>query len=181
MPSLGAATGARHWWPVPRRPARLPVPHPRDSHPAHALSPVLLADAIVALHLAIVLFVIFGQLFVVVGGLFRWSCVRSLAFRLSHALILLVVIAQALLDRLCFLTVWEARLREAAGAEAAEGSFVGRLARDVLFVDGVTQEELYPLYYAFAGVVLLSWILLPPQRKSKRAARAQADSDAARG
>ncbi|MFT4539679.1 MAG: hypothetical protein ACI841_004124 [Planctomycetota bacterium] len=135
---------------------------------------LLLADLIVVVHLAVVLFVLFGQLAVVAGGCMRRTWIRSMWFRWSHALMILAVVGQTAIGKLCFLTLWEADLRRSAGQQPDDVSFVGRLARDVLYVE-VEQAILNKIYYGFGALVLLSWILWPPRRK-----RAGLDSDQAK-
>ena len=46
----------------------------------------VLADIVLVVHFAFVLFVLLGLIAIWVGALFRWSCVRNFWFRLAHAL-----------------------------------------------------------------------------------------------
>ena len=126
------------------------------------MNPALLADLIVAVHLGIVLFVLIGQLLILVGWPLRWRFVRNLWFRLAHLVVILVVAVQAAGGALCPLTTWELELRREAGEQGHEGTFVGRLLRDLLYVD-VPSETLDIAYIAFAGLVLLSLFLVPPR------------------
>ncbi|HUF62990.1 MAG TPA: DUF2784 family protein, partial [Verrucomicrobiales bacterium] len=61
----------------------------------------LLADAVLLLHFAIVLFVVGGLVFVVVGNFRRWPWVNSLWFRFAHLAAIGVVVAQAWLGKIC--------------------------------------------------------------------------------
>jgi hypothetical protein len=67
----------------------------------------LLADIIVAVHLAYVSYVIFGLLFIVVGVVLRWQWVRNPIFRWTHLLMICFVAGEALVDFECPLTTWE--------------------------------------------------------------------------
>ncbi|MHC4513808.1 MAG: DUF2784 domain-containing protein [Planctomycetota bacterium] len=133
------------------------------------MNPALLADLIVAVHLGIVLFVLVGQLLILIGWPLRWRFVRNLWFRLAHLLVILVVAVQAAGGVLCPLTTWELELRHEAGQRGEEGTFVGRLLRDLLYVD-VPSETLNIVYIAFAGLVLLSLFLVPPRWRWRRRA-----------
>lgn len=126
------------------------------------MSPALLADLIVAVHLGIVLFVLLGLVAVVVGGLAGWSWVRNPWFRWIHLAVIAFVAIQGALGRICPLTTWEVELRRAAEQEVQEGTFVGRLMRDLLYVD-VPQTTLNFVYIAFAGLVVLSFWLVRPR------------------
>ncbi len=127
------------------------------------MNPALLADLIVAVHLAIVLFVILGLFCIVLGGFLRWGWVRNPFFRLAHlGLITFVAVQGAGLGQLCPLTVWENELRREAGEGGYAGSFVGRLCHEVLFVD-VRQETLNWVYVAFALLVLATLLWVRPR------------------
>ena len=144
----------------------------------------LLADALVVVHLGIVLFVIFGQLLILVGWPLRWSWVRNLTFRATHFVIMAVVAVQAGFGVLCPLTIWEVELRKKAGqvgffgVEDEQLSFVGRLAREVLFLDPevVSMETLTKCYYGFTALVVLSLVCVPPRRRRARSREAATGS-----
>jgi len=125
----------------------------------------LAADVLAGFHLAIVLYVLVGQLLIVTGGLLRWGWVRNFWFRISHFAVILVVALESSFGVLCPLTTWEHDLRVKAGEEGQEGSFVGNLLHDILFVD-VTPETMNIVYVAFALVVLGCFFVIPPRRRS---------------
>jgi hypothetical protein len=64
----------------------------------------LIADAIVAVHVAYVAYVVIGQLLIWLGLTFRWSWVRNPWFRWTHLIMMVIVGAEALLDIECPLT-----------------------------------------------------------------------------
>ena len=122
----------------------------------------LLADVVTALHLACVIYVILGQTLVLVGWPLRWRWIKNPWFRLSHLAVILYISQNAARGKLCFLTIWEWDLRDKAGQESSEGSFLGRILHDILFVD-MPQKQLDKVYLAFAGVVLLSLVCVRPR------------------
>jgi hypothetical protein len=122
----------------------------------------LLADCVAGIHLGIVAFIIFGQLAVFVGWPLGWRWVRSLAFRLTHLGVMLYIVQNAVRGKYCFLTHWEGDLRAKAGQEGSDGSFIGRLLHDILFVD-IPQDTLNTYYLIFFGAVLFSWWAVKPR------------------
>src|SRR5260370_31564369 len=93
----------------------------------------LLADVVVAIHVAYVSFVLLGQLAICVGVVLRWGWVRNFWFRSAHLLAIAIVAMEAICNVQCPLTAWEDRLRTLAGQEVAEGSFIGRFLHNLMF------------------------------------------------
>jgi hypothetical protein len=122
-----------------------------------------LADAILALHVGIVLFVVLGQLAILVGAWRGWSWVRNFAFRLSHLLPMVFIAAQAWLGQLCPLTTWEQALRRHAGQEAYAGSFVAHWLSRLIFFEA-PWWTFVAAYTAFAVLVAGCWWWVPPRR-----------------
>jgi hypothetical protein len=56
---------------------------------------ILLADILVTVHLAFMLFVVIAQMLIVAGWLLRWNWVRNFWFRMVHLLSIAVVAGQA--------------------------------------------------------------------------------------
>jgi hypothetical protein len=130
-------------------------------------SHALLADAIVLLHLAYVLFTVGGEAAVVVGGLLRWRWVRNLWFRVAHLLSVVVVAIEAVVGVLCPLTRWEYNLRRLAGQSLEEEiPFIARLVRRLIFFD-FPQWVFTAVYILFASVVVASLLLVPPRRSPR--------------
>ena len=74
-----------------------------------------LAAAILAAHLAIILFNLFGLIVVPLGAICGWRFVRVRWWRLLHLVSLAAVAAQAVFGHACFLTIWQASLTGATG------------------------------------------------------------------
>lgn len=118
----------------------------------------LLADAILVIHFAFVVFVVFGFMLIVLGLLARWSWVHNRKFRITHLGAILVVVLQAWLGQLCPLTIWETELRRLAGQSGYEESFVEHWLHKVLFYQA--EPWIFTVTYTCFGVlVVLVWFL----------------------
>ena len=128
----------------------------------------LAADAIVVIHFAFVLFVLIGQLLIMVGALAGWNWIRNLKFRLIHLGSILFVVAESLLGIVCPLTTLEKWLRDQAGETSYEGDFIASWVHEVLFFDKETIPPwLFTIIYSLFGLlVLLTFIFASPRRKS---------------
>ena len=131
---------------------------------------VLLADFIVAVHLAIVLYVLVGQVLILIGWPLRWGWIRNFWFRIVHLGTIVWVAVQGALGEICPLTIWERLLRRDGRQSGQERTFVGRLAHDILFVD-VPQPTLDKIYIAFAVLVLVTFAFCRPRRRRDVAER----------
>lgn len=122
----------------------------------------LLADAILLLHVAIVLFVVGGQALILLGGWRRWAWVRSRRLRLVHAALVVFIALQAWLGQLCPLTVWEQSLRRNAGQASYGESFIEHWLGRLLYVQAPWWAFVLA-YSGFALLVLASWRWVPPR------------------
>lgn len=128
----------------------------------------LAADAVVVLHLAYVLFVVLGLGLTLLGLVLRWQWVRNFWFRAAHLCMIVVVVFEAWMGWVCPLTTLEHHLRFKAGQTVEEVSFVGRLARDLLFIQG--EPWVFTLCYSLFGVaVVLTFVFGCPRWPWKRA------------
>ena len=78
----------------------------------------MLADAILVVHFAIVLFITAGLPVIYLGAAAGWTWVREWRWRALHFAAILVVATESILGLACPLTVWEDALR---GHRAREG------------------------------------------------------------
>jgi len=123
----------------------------------------LLADLVVAVHLAAVAFVVLMPVAVLFGAWRGQAWVRRLWPRIVHLVVVGYIVFNAIRGELCFLTYWEYDLRSAAGQTDPEDvSFIGRLLHDILFLD-VEQEVLDRWYIGFGALVLLVTLAVPPR------------------
>jgi hypothetical protein len=123
----------------------------------------LLANAVLLLHVAVVLFVVVGLVLIVAGNLLRWQWVNRLAFRAAHLAAILIVAAEAWLGVDCPLTTLEMSLRAKAGAATYAESFVQHWLQRLLYYDA--PPWVFVLGYSvFALLVAAAWWRFPPQR-----------------
>ena len=121
----------------------------------------MIADLVLVVHFAIVLFIVGGLIAVWIGAGLGWPWVRDPWFRYLHLAAIAYVAAEALLGVACPLTVWEDVLRGGMRAD----SFVGRWLRRLLFYDA--PEWAFTLaYLAWALATLATLRLVPPRRKA---------------
>jgi hypothetical protein len=130
-----------------------------------------LADVVVAIHLAYVSYVVFGELLIVLGIALRWEWIRNLWFRLTHVVMILIVAAEAVYGITCPLTTWENRFLEAAGRSANDRSFMGRLMNQAMFFECGDDSPIWLwIYVGFAALVVLTFVIAPPRWRRRKAA-----------
>ena len=128
----------------------------------------MLADAVLTLHVAVVLFVIGGLLVVVVGNLRNWHWVNALWFRLAHLAAIGFVVVQSWLGQICPLTTLEMWLRARAGASTYGGGFIEHWMQRLLYHDA--PAWVFVLVYSLFGLlVVASWFYFPPVSRRHRA------------
>jgi hypothetical protein len=125
----------------------------------------LLADVVLLLHFAVVMFIVGGLVAVFVGNLCRWAWANSFGFRIAHLAAIGVVVMQAWLGRLCPLTDLEVWLRERAGEATYTKSFIEYWVQRVLYFEA--PFWVFTLSYTVFGLlVVAAWFYFPPQRRS---------------
>jgi hypothetical protein len=126
----------------------------------------LLADIIVFIHSLYVTFTVGGAFLIIIGGILNWSWVRNRIFRLIHFCAVIFVALESLINVNCFLTVWEYKLRQAAGQRTeSDISFIGRIIRSLIFVELPSWG--FTLLYVGFGLIVLAMIFLFPMDKRK--------------
>lgn len=124
----------------------------------------LLADAVLILHFAIVIFVVAGLVLILVGNLRGWRWVNGVGFRLLHLAAIGIVVAQAWLGATCPLTTLEMWLRAQAGSVIYDGSFIAYWLGRLMFYQA--PEWVFPLVYSLFGLlVAATWWRFPPAIK----------------
>ncbi|MBX3661748.1 MAG: DUF2784 domain-containing protein [Burkholderiales bacterium] len=118
---------------------------------------LLLADLILVVHFAFVLFVVAGLPLVWIGAARGWRWVRNRGLRIAHLAAILVVSAEAAAGIWCPLTLWEDALR----GSGSERSFVARWIHAVLFYD-LPSWVFTVAYLLYALLVALTWWRVPP-------------------
>ncbi|HMP72193.1 MAG TPA: DUF2784 domain-containing protein [Kiritimatiellia bacterium] len=127
----------------------------------------LLADLLLILHASFILFVIGGQVAILLGALRRWTWIRNPAFRIAHLLAIGIVVAQAWAGAWCPLTLWEDALRRADGQPGYETSFIATWVSRAIYYEAPTWVFTL-LYTAFGALILLTLWLVPPRRSMNK-------------
>jgi len=118
----------------------------------------LLADVVLVVHFAFVLFVVGGLALILVGAVLGWRWVRIRAFRYAHLAAIVFVAAEALVGMTCPLTLWEHVLRRTS----PDGpSFVARWVSRLLFYD-LPEWVFATAYVVVASAVAVTLWLIPP-------------------
>lgn len=124
----------------------------------------LLANLVLALHVAIAVFVVLGLVLVVAGNLRGWGWVNRLWFRLAHLAAIAFVAAESWFGMVCPLTTLEMWLRTKAGAPTYAGGFIEHWLQYLLYYDA--PPWVFTLAYSLFGLaVLATWWWFPPRRK----------------
>lgn len=126
------------------------------------------ADAVMTLHLALVLFVIAVPLWLPFGWRRgrRWA--RGWMLRVIHLGVLGVVVAQSWIGALCPLTVWEQRLRAASGGASWQGDFIAHWVEALLYVRAPAWAFALVYTLFLAGVVAVNWRFPPSLRGGRQ-------------
>jgi uncharacterized protein DUF2784 len=124
---------------------------------------LILANTVLAVHLAVILFNLFGLVVIPLGGWLAWRFVRIFWWRALHVAILALVALQAVLDQVCLLTAWQADLLRAAGAAASDEPLIAGLVHRLIFWP-LPLWVFAVIYVAVCAYVLVLWWLVPPRR-----------------
>jgi len=127
-----------------------------------ALPYPLLADAVLFLHFAFVVFVVGGLAFIIVGHVRDWRRAKSLWFRLAHLAAIAVVVVQTWLGAACPLTTFEMWLRAKAREATYSGDFIEHWLQSLLYYEAPTW--VFTLAYTLFGlIVAATWWYVPPR------------------
>ena len=119
-----------------------------------------LADLILFVHFAFVLFVTGGLCLIWIGAACGWRWVRKYAFRITHLAAISLVALEALLGMACPLTVWEDALR----GRPDDTSFIARWLHRLLFYS-FPEWMFTTVYVVFALLVAATWRWVRPARR----------------
>jgi hypothetical protein len=126
-----------------------------------------LADVVLVLHFAVVLFVVGGLGLIVGGNLAHWRWVNGWWFRTAHLGAIAVVVAEAWLGATCPLTTLEVWLRSQTGAATYQVGFIEHWVQRLLFYQA--PAWVFVLGYSlFASLVAAAWWIFPPQSRGRR-------------
>jgi hypothetical protein len=117
------------------------------------------ADAILVVHAAFVLFVVGGLVAIWIGLALHRPFARNIWFRGAHLAAIAFVVAETLLGFMCPLTIWEDALR----GQSSNQGFIERWIHSWLFYNWPTWV-FNTIYVAFGGLVAWTWARFPPHR-----------------
>lgn len=120
-----------------------------------------LALAVLALHLCVIAFNLFGLVAIPLGGWRGWGFVRVTWWRALHLAALAVVALQALFGRACFLTLWQDAL--AGGTGTAPAPLIVRWVNRLIYWP-LPLWFFAAMYVAVFAYALALWFLVPPER-----------------
>lgn len=124
----------------------------------------LLADAVLVIHVAFIVFVVGGLVLVVVGNLRAWRWVNGWWFRTTHLAAIGFVVAESWLDMPCPFTTLEAWLRPREEETSYSQGFIAH------WLERLFAYEVPPWVFSVtdAGIgllTLLAWWYFPPRRR----------------
>lgn len=129
-----------------------------------------MADLILILHTLFILFVIGGQLLVLIAWAGKWQWARNIIFRACHLFAISFVVLEAWFGIICPLTTLENYLRKRTGAAGYENSFIEYWLSQLIFYEA--PHQVFTLIYSlFFLVVLLSYFFYPPQQRKNRSVK----------
>lgn len=131
-----------------------------------------LANLVLIIHIAFVLFVVAGQILIFLGGIPQlrfsqqpWQWVSNASFRYCHLAAILYVVIESWLGIMCPLTVLEQWLRQLAGQTSYQGDFIAYYLSDFLFFNAAAWVFTFA-YSIFGGLVFLSLFLIPIKKSA---------------
>ena len=127
---------------------------------------LLIADAILLLHVSFVIFVIIGLILILVGKIRNWSWIRNFWFRVAHLTAIGIVVVQSWLGVICPLTSLEMALRSRAGVKVYSSSFISHWVENLLYYHA--PPWLFIVCYTIFGALIVgSWFWVRPRRFHK--------------
>ena len=129
----------------------------------NAATAAILADALLTLHVGVVLFVVGLLPLILIGGALGWRWVRHAGLRLTHLALMVFIVAQTWLGQLCPLTLWEQDLRRLAGETAYRESFIEHWLSRLLYWEAPWWVFVLA-YTGFSMLVGAAWWWVRPRR-----------------
>ncbi len=122
------------------------------------MSGAFVAGLVLAFHLAVIGFNLFGLVAIPLGAWRGWAFVRARGWRLLHLASLAVVALQALFGRACFLTIWQDDL----GGAQAQPPLIMRFVNGLIYWP-LPMWAFTAAYVAIFAYVVALWFLAPPR------------------
>ncbi len=122
-----------------------------------------MANLVLIVHLAWVIFVVALTPLILVGGFFHWRWMRHRGLRLTHLTMMLIVTVETLVGISCPLTTLENNLRRLTGGRSYDDDFVAFWLRRILYWD-FEPWVFTVVYVLFFALILVLYRLVPPHR-----------------
>ena len=123
---------------------------------------LIIADALLLLHVLVVVFVVAGLVVIYAGKTLALLWVRNPWFRLLHVAAIGIVALQSWVGIICPLTIWEMSLRNKAGDTVYSGSFISHWLESLLYYQAPAWVFTV-VYTAFGALVIASWFFVRPR------------------
>ncbi|VAW93204.1 hypothetical protein MNBD_GAMMA23-498 [hydrothermal vent metagenome] len=123
---------------------------------------LLVADIILLLHVLLVVFVVLGFVLIFVGKWRQWLWVRHRGFRITHLLVIAVIVVQSWFGIVCPLTTIEMALRARVGDAIYTGSFISHWLETILYYQAPVWVFVV-CYTVFGVMVVGSWFWVRPR------------------
>lgn len=121
-----------------------------------------LAQAVLAVHLAVALFIVFGLVAIPLGAQLGWQFVYAFWWRMLHLVAMGAVAVQKLFGDSCFLSVWEFHLLDIARRVPHQMPIFQALGERVLYIN-LPLSFFVILYTALWLFVIILWFRVPPR------------------
>lgn len=122
-----------------------------------------LADAVLILHVGIVLFIVGGLVLTLVGARLKWRWVRDMRFRVLHLAAIGYVVVTTWFGIECGLTTLEQSLRIRAGQFTYTDDFIAYWLSRLIFFEAAPWVFV-TIYTAFGLLVAWTWLRVRPVR-----------------
>jgi hypothetical protein len=123
---------------------------------------IFLADAMVVIHLSIVVGVLIVTFCTLIARPLGWHWPRHFWLRLAVLLTVVVVAGQPFVALECPLTTLERELRGGDLLDTSRSSLIGQFCNRLLYYP-MSFEVMQAVYGTFGLLVLLSWAIVPPE------------------
>jgi hypothetical protein len=128
---------------------------------------LLLADAVMLLHVLIILTIVLPVPLIIAGHYRHWRWIRSRKLRLGHLILMAFVTVQTLLGRLCPLTLLENHFRHLAGQEGLGESFIAYWVHQLIYFS-LPSWVFALVYLLFCGLIIGLYRWVPPVPRQPR-------------
>lgn len=121
----------------------------------------VVADAVLVVHVGVPVFLVVGQVAIIMGAIWGVHWVRNARFRVAHLGLIAFIAGQTWLGRVCPLTLLEQAFRRRAAQAPDQITSTQHWLDPFLFCDAPTWV-FTTLHSLAALVIIATWIAIPP-------------------